>query len=89
MRPRHHQAILTDHAWQRYQERSWKILKRTKLQSLCTVRLNEAIGKGMIVDYTGAGWFEVIPWLWAVVKVVDDGWLVLTFKVLEGEKEVG
>ena len=88
MRPRHHQAILTDHAWQRWQERSWKQVKRDKLQSLCTVRLNEAIGMGMIVDHTGA-WFEVMPWLWAVAVLGTDGWVVKTFKVLEGKKKVG
>lgn len=91
MRPRqrNHQAILTDHAYQRWTERSWRELRRSKLQCLCTVRLNEAIGKGMQVDHTGAGWFEVIPWLWAGVKVVDSGWLVLTFKVLERRRDVG
>lgn len=79
MKQRHHQIILSDHAWQRWQERSGSGMKRRKLTRLLTAKLNGALAVGLALDHTGAGWLEVTPWLWATVRLEAAGWVVVTF----------
>ena len=79
IKPRHHQIILSDHAWQRWQECSGVRLTRRKLVRLLTVKLNGTLAVGLELDHTGAGWLEVTPWLWATVRLTDAGWMAMTF----------
>lgn len=76
-RPKAHRVILSNHAWDRFQERGGR-KKRTKLVNLITAKLNESLGPGLVVDRTGAAWVEVKPWLWASLRLTDIGWIVTT-----------
>lgn len=80
MNQRHHSAILTDHAWKRWNERSTIKVKRSKLVGLLQVKLNNALTFGLRLDKTGAGKLEIYPGLCATVRITDHGWLVATFK---------
>ncbi|KJS16306.1 MAG: hypothetical protein VR69_09575 [Peptococcaceae bacterium BRH_c4b] len=88
MKQRHHEIIISDHAWQRWQERSGIEIKRTKLINVLTGKLNGALAVGLVLDHTSAGWLEVTPWLWATVRLTNMGWLVATFTAWE-EREAG
>jgi len=88
LQPRHHEVILTDHAWARWQERSGIKIKRSKLIALLQAKLNNALALGLELDHTGAGWLEITPVLWATVRLGTDGWVVTTFTRWD-EREVG
>ncbi|MEG6615369.1 hypothetical protein V6C27_02850 [Peptococcaceae bacterium 1198_IL3148] len=79
VKTRCHRVIITDHAWQRWQERAGIKIKRDKLTKLLTAKLNTALAVGLKIDHTGAGWLMLDQWLWANVRVTDRGWVVTTF----------
>lgn len=90
IRVRHHEVIISDHAWQRWLERSGMKVKRKKLARAVRRKLTGVIqGSGMYLDKTGAGWLEMFPWLWAAVRLTDHGWLVTTFINWNQKEEAG
>jgi len=89
MNPRHHEVYLSEHAWERWIERSGIRIKRGKLIDQLRYKLNAAISTGLPLDDTGAGWLEITPLLWATVRLKDNGWLVTTFTSWEEREEAG
>lgn len=81
-----HIVFVSDHAWNRWQERVGKI-SRKKLTKLLTAKLNETIGVGLRIDSSGDGWVEAIPGVWAVIELTGRGWMVKTFTTWCNEME--
>jgi len=78
--PKRHKVILSEHAWERFQERAGVEIKRTKLVCQLSAKLNNALRtSGLHPDKTGGVLLEVTSRLRAVVRITDRGWIVTTF----------
>ncbi len=84
LKTRPQDVIISHHAWsERWPERAGVKMKKGRLLHMVKSALtNKAKGQGIRLDSTGAGRVEVMPGLYAVVRLTDHGWVVTT--VLEG-----
>lgn len=84
IKPKSHDVILSEHAWQRYCERANlkpTPARRNKLRAFLHAKLNNAIGVGLHLDRTGAAWIEIEQLMWASARLTDRGWVVTTVVV--------
>jgi len=90
LKPRRYEVRLTDHGWERFQERGGPYVEsigRNKLHKIIHNKFNGAIGPGVLMDMDAAQ-VEVLPFLNAILAIQDNGWVVVTFKYVDRE-EVG
>ncbi|MCG8400086.1 MAG: hypothetical protein MJA84_00650 [Firmicutes bacterium] len=87
MKPRPHSVVLTEHAWERFQERAgpYSRMPRRQLKRLLHSKLNNQLASGVYFDNTRAAKIEVLPWLTAVLEVTPSGWQVLTILYVDEE----
>lgn len=82
---RQQSVTITDHALCRWYERTGAPIKRTQLKRCIENRLTAlARADGIQLDGTGQCRVYVYPWVWAVVKLTEIGWMVTTFKIDRG-----
>lgn len=88
IKPRHQEVSISAHAWdERWPQRAGISINRKALARKIKWQLTElAMSDGIPLDHTGAGWVEVYTWLWAVVRLTDQGWVVTTFVSVPGER---
>ncbi|SFR15313.1 hypothetical protein [Desulfoscipio geothermicus] len=79
LRPKPYQVELSDHAWQRFCQRSEFRASRKKLLRRLKAQINTQLAVGMRLDKTSAGWLEVYPGVWAAVRLKGACWMVMTF----------
>ena len=82
---------LTNHAWERYIQRSnvrrTGKKNRARVAAFIEYRLNDHLGLGVHVDPTGAVWVELTPVLWASVRLEASGWTVTSIMDWGEKKE--
>lgn len=72
-------VVLSNHAFNRWPERGGYKVKRSKLQSMMRAKVRNALALGLKLDKTGAGLVRVNRYMWAVVRLRNDAWVVTTF----------
>lgn len=90
IKPKSHDVILTEHAWQRYCERANvrpTTGRKKRLATYLHSKLNSALGVGLHLDRSGAAWIEIEQLLWASARLTDRGWVVTTVMVWGESRE--
>lgn len=83
--PRQQSVTISDHALDRWFERTGIRIKRSQLKRRIEGRLTAmAVTEGIQLDSEGSCGVDLYPWLWAVVKLTEVGWMVVTFKIDRG-----